>query len=103
MIVLLSFLLINEVKAQSPTIKWWFDTKDASFGQSAAADQVVLFTNEGTDIQVEATEDSIVLILSGEPINEPIFPYGPFLMNTREEIIQAYEDLNNGKFGYLAD
>ncbi|MEI6754127.1 MAG: pirin family protein [Paludibacter sp.] len=72
-------------------------------GQSARTDQVVLFNNEGTDIHVEATEDSIVLILSGEPINEPIFPYGPFLMNTREEIIQAYEDLNNGKFGYLAD
>jgi hypothetical protein len=69
--------------------------------QSAGTDQVVLFNNDGTDIQVEATEDSIVLILSGEPINEPIFPYGPFLMNTREEIIQAYDDLSNGKFGHL--
>ncbi|MEI8086921.1 MAG: pirin family protein [Paludibacter sp.] len=66
-------------------------------------DHFVLFANDGTDIQLKATEDAIVLILSGEPINEPIVPYGPFVMNTKAEIIQAYEDLNNGKFGYLED
>jgi redox-sensitive bicupin YhaK (pirin superfamily) len=62
-----------------------------------------LFANNGTDIIVEANEDSVILVLSGEPIDESIVPYGPFLMNTKEEIMQAYEDLNKGKFGYLED
>lgn len=63
----------------------------------------VLFENEGEGFTVEASEDSIVLILSGEPLNEPIFPHGPFVMNSREEIMQAFEDFNTGKFGYLED
>lgn len=71
--------------------------------QSVATDHFVLFKNDGTDIHLEANEDAVILILSGEPINEPIVPYGPFVMNTREEIIQAYDDFNNGKFGHLED
>ena len=67
------------------------------------ADHFVLFANNGTEIVLEAAEDSIILTLSGQPIDEPIVPYGPFLMNHKEEIIQAYEDLNDGKFGYLED
>ena len=72
-------------------------------GNTATTDQFVLFANDGTDITVEAPEDAVILILSGEPIDEPIVPYGPFLMNTKEEIMQAYEDLNTGKFGFLED
>ncbi|REC47614.1 MULTISPECIES: pirin family protein [Chryseobacterium] len=64
---------------------------------------LVLFQNEGEDFTIEATEDSIVLIISGMPLNEPIFPHGPFVMNSREEIMQAFEDFNLGRFGYLAD
>ncbi|MFC4818248.1 pirin family protein [Flavobacterium sp. GCM10023249] len=66
-------------------------------------DHFVLFENEGEDFTIEALENSIILVLSGEPINEPIFPHGPFVMNTREEIIQAIEDFNQGKFGHLED
>lgn len=66
-------------------------------------DYFVLFANDGTDIKLNAIEDTVVLILSGEPINEPIVPYGPFVMNTKQEIMQAYEDLNNGIFGELED
>ena len=69
----------------------------------AIADHFVLFKNSGTEIAIEATANAKVLVLSGEPINEPIFAYGPFLMNTREEIIQAYDDVNSGKFGYLEE
>jgi redox-sensitive bicupin YhaK (pirin superfamily) len=69
----------------------------------AETDHFVLFANDGTDIYMEATRDAIVLILSGEPIHEPIVPYGPFVMNTRQEIVDAYDDWNNGKFGYLED
>ncbi len=45
----------------------------------------------------------LTLIEAYHPINEPIASHGPFVMNTREEIVQAFEDYNNGKFGYLAD
>ncbi|MGV0926437.1 MULTISPECIES: pirin family protein [unclassified Empedobacter] len=66
-------------------------------------DHLLLFTNEGEDFTIEATENSIVLILSGEPLNEPIASYGPFVMNTQEQIREAFEDFNNGKFGTLED
>jgi len=66
---------------------------------NAKVDHFVLFANKGTGIHIKAIEKSVILVLSGEPINEPIYPYGPFLMNTKEEIIQAYEDLKAGKFG----
>jgi redox-sensitive bicupin YhaK (pirin superfamily) len=67
----------------------------------ANTDEFVYFKNEGTDIEIEALENCIVLVLSGEPINEPIAQYGPFLMNKPEEIQQAINDYNQGKFGYL--
>ena len=67
----------------------------------AKTDQFIHFKNEGESIEVEALTDSVILILSGEPINEPIVSYGPFLMNTHEEIQQALADYNEGKFGYL--
>ena len=66
-------------------------------------DHFVLFANDGTDIEIKAENDAVILILSGEPINEAIFPYGPFVMNSKEEIIQAYTDFDNGLFGYLED
>lgn len=70
-------------------------------GNEAIANSFVLLANNGDEFAVEATEDALVLVLSGEPIRETIVAHGPFVMNTREEIIQAVEDFNNGKFGSL--
>jgi redox-sensitive bicupin YhaK (pirin superfamily) len=72
-------------------------------GNEAIANSFVLLANDGEEFVVEATEQSIILVMSGEPILEPIAAHGPFVMNTREEIIQAVEDYNRGKFGVLAD
>lgn len=69
--------------------------------QTVEQDHLALFKNEGERFTIEATENSIVLVLSGKPINEPIAAQGPFVMNTREELMQAYQDFNEGKFGYL--
>jgi redox-sensitive bicupin YhaK (pirin superfamily) len=69
----------------------------------APENHFILFDHDGEDITIEAEEDSIVLILNGEPINEPIASYGPFVMNTEAEIKQAFEEYKNGKFGYLED
>lgn len=69
----------------------------------AREDHFILFKNNGEEITLKAEEKAILLVLSGEPIREPIMAYGPFLMNTKEEILQAFEDLNAGKFGRLED
>lgn len=66
-------------------------------------DHLALFKNEGETFTLKATQNSIILILSGEPINEPIAAHGPFVMNTREQIMEAFQDYELGKFGELAD
>ncbi|MFK7607835.1 MULTISPECIES: pirin family protein [unclassified Pseudomonas] len=63
--------------------------------------QLVLFDREGTDILLDAEQDATVLILSGEPIDEPIVGHGPFVMNTEAEIQQAFIDFQSGKFGRM--
>lgn len=63
---------------------------------------VVLFAQDGEAlIQLEALQDTQFLVLTGKPLNEPIQGYGPFVMNTKQEIIQAFEDFNQGKFGEI--
>ena len=61
----------------------------------------ILFKNEGTDINIKAAEQAILLVMSGEPIDEPIASYGPFVMNTQEEIYDAIQEFQSGKFGVL--
>jgi redox-sensitive bicupin YhaK (pirin superfamily) len=69
--------------------------------KEVGTDHFVLFKNDGEEIIIEATADAVVLILSGEPIDEPIAAYGPFLMNTWQEVEEAIVDANSGKFGVL--
>ena len=62
-------------------------------GESVARDaQLALFSRDGEDITVEANNDAVFLVLSGEPIDEPVVGYGPFVMNTQAEIVQAFAD-----------
>ncbi len=68
-------------------------------GEMAAMRDLVEFAKEGKLVQVEALEDSMVLLGHAEPFKEPILAHGPFVMNTMEEIHQAYDDYNNGAFG----
>src|ERR1700730_12325493 len=58
-------------------------------GEKANEHIFVLFKNEGEEIAIKAAEESVLLVLSGEPINEPIASYGPFVMNTQQEIIES--------------
>lgn len=69
--------------------------------ETLATDHLALFEREGEHITVTAVDDSVLLVMSGEPLNEPIAQYGPFLMNTQEEIVQAIHDFQSGKFGQL--
>ncbi len=69
--------------------------------RNARAGDVVVFASEGTRIDVRAKEDALLLLLSGEPLNEPVVNYGPFVMNTEREIVQAIEDFRSGKMGVL--
>lgn len=63
-------------------------------------DEFILFDNIEGEMSIEAvTETALVIVLSGEPINEPVASYGPFVMNTKEELVKAYKDYESGKFG----
>lgn len=68
-------------------------------GDVATVHHLVEFNHDGKIIEMKATADSTILFGYATPFNEPFFAYGPFVMNTREETMQAYEDMKNGKFG----
>jgi hypothetical protein len=70
----------------------------------ATAGELVLFANDGARVELEADEEGThTIILAGEPIGEPIVQYGPFVMNTVQEIEQAMRDVQRGKFGPIPD
>ncbi len=66
-------------------------------------DHFALFQNDGETFDITADEESVVLVMSGEDINEPIAAQGPFVMNTRQELYQAFQDFQKGKFGHLEE
>ena len=64
-------------------------------------EQLVVLDRAGADVLVEANTEAVLLLLSGEPIDEPIVGYGPFVMNSESEIAQAIADFNAGRFGAI--
>jgi redox-sensitive bicupin YhaK (pirin superfamily) len=72
-------------------------------GESAAEAELAVLERAGETFPVEALENTTLLVLNGQPLNEPVVGHGPFVMNTRGEIQQAIIDYENGKMGQMAD
>ena len=71
-------------------------------GHEAGEAEMLLLSREGRGIALSADGDATVLVLTGEPIDEPIAGYGPFVMNSEAEIREAVDDFNSGQFGQMA-
>jgi redox-sensitive bicupin YhaK (pirin superfamily) len=66
--------------------------------RTASAAELMLFARQGEEVTLRAESDSRVLLMTGEPIEEPVVGYGPFVMNTHEEIEQAIQEIRSGTF-----
>jgi hypothetical protein len=70
-----------------------------SHGVRAA--ELAVMERDGSRLEFDVAEDATVLLLNGAPLNEPIVGHGPFVMNSREEIVQAFDDYQSGRFGQI--
>lgn len=69
--------------------------------ETAGAAEALLLSRDGEGVHIRADADTVLLVLTGEPIDEPIVGYGPFVMNSEDEIRQAITDFNSGRFGRI--
>lgn len=74
-----------------------------SGGKTAGSRSLFVYGHAGESVQLKAFEDTEYVVLAGEPIQEPMVSYGPFVMNTRAELIQAVEEYQQGHMGVLND
>jgi hypothetical protein len=70
-------------------------------GATAREGQLVVLDQGGDGISVKADDEAVLLLMSGQPINEPVVGQGPFVMNSAEEIQKAIDDFNSGQFGKI--
>ena len=85
--------LLPQYRGAAP-INWAIINGDTEAGKA----EVVLLSTDGEGATIHANGDATLLVLTGEPIDEPIFGHGPFVMNTEKEIRQAIDDFNKGQF-----
>ena len=85
--------------ARGRTVFLYIVAGQVSVGGTAVEPWHLIALNDGHAVQIEANSDAVVLLGHAEPIGEPVASHGPFVMNTREEIVQAISDYNAGKFG----
>ena len=71
--------------------------------QRAGEAEIIRFEREGSDVTLHADSDAMLLVLTGEPLGEPVFGHGPFVMTNEAEIRQAITDFNSGRFGQVAE
>lgn len=71
-------------------------------GEKGSIHHLIEFSHEGSSIEIKAVTDAMLLFGYATPFHEPFAAYGPFVMNTQQEIMQAYEDYHAGKFGTLS-
>jgi hypothetical protein len=69
--------------------------------ENAGEAELAFFERTGERVVIEASEDSTILVLNGEAIDEPVASHGPFVMNTQNEIVQALNDYRIGRMGHL--
>lgn len=70
-------------------------------GEAAGEAEIIRFTRDGEGAAIHADGDSMLLVMTGEPIDEPVVGHGPFVMNSEQEILQAITDFNSGQFGQM--
>ena len=72
-------------------------------GEGAGEAEIVRFAREGSKVSIHADSDAMLLVLTGEPLGDPVYGYGPFVMTNEAEIRQAINDFNSGRFGQVAN
>jgi len=72
-------------------------------GEGAGEAEILRFEREGPSVAIHADGDAMLLVLTGEPLGDPVVGYGPFVMTSEAEIRRAIADFNSGRFGQVAD
>jgi quercetin 2,3-dioxygenase len=71
-------------------------------GNGAGEAEIVRFEREGSKVTIRADSDAMLLVLTGQPLDQPVYGYGPFVMTNEAEVRQAIDDFNGGRFGQVA-
>jgi redox-sensitive bicupin YhaK (pirin superfamily) len=85
------------------TIVYLLDGEVEASGQSLKRKDMAVFYNDGEEISIKASKNTRYIVLSGEPINEPVASYGPFVMTNETELMEALRDAQMGKMGVLIE